>query len=345
MLSAIAREAKASWGYPPVWLAQWAPALTLDASYIARHRVYVAEGEGSDGGERVLGLCALADHGAAWSLEHVWVRRAAQGRGVGRLLVEHALAEARAGGGVRPVHVESDPHAAAFYAGLGARRIGAVAAPMPGAPARVLPIFEFDGSASTHTLAAAIEVTEEPVSALAEYARVPISFEVRQVLHIAAPDRGLGGLVLTVRDLHASYIKDYDAIPGASPLDWPARFDLTSWTLLAAYAGDRRVGGATVVGDAAGLDMLEGRTDLAVLWDLRVAPDARHAGVGSALLGAAERRAMTHGARSMKIETQNINVPACRFYARQGYTLGSIHRFANPTLPDEAQLLWYKDLA
>jgi hypothetical protein len=46
----------------------------------------------------------------------------------------------------------------------------------------------------------------------------------------------------------------------------------------------------------------------------------------------------------MRIETQNINVPACRFYARRGYLLGAVHRYAYPQLPDETQLLWYKEL-
>ena len=46
----------------------------------------------------------------------------------------------------------------------------------------------------------------------------------------------------------------------------------------------------------------------------------------------------------MKIETQNINVVACKFYAGQGCTLGAADRFAYPELPDEVRLLWYKDL-
>jgi len=44
------------------------------------------------------------------------------------------------------------------------------------------------------------------------------------------------------------------------------------------------------------------------------------------------------------VETQNVNVPACRFYARMGCVLGGIHRFAYPELPGEARLLWYKAL-
>jgi hypothetical protein len=50
------------------------------------------------------------------------------------------------------------------------------------------------------------------------------------------------------------------------------------------------------------------------------------------------------GCFRLKVETQNINVPACRFYVKQGCVLGAIHRFAYPEFPDEAQLLWYKDL-
>jgi hypothetical protein len=66
--------------------------------------------------------------------------------------------------------------------------------------------------------------------------------------------------------------------------------------------------------------------------------------VGTVLFQAAERWAASRGARWLKVETQNINVPACRFYARQGCVLGGLHRFAYSSLPDEVQLLWYKEL-
>jgi ribosomal protein S18 acetylase RimI-like enzyme len=94
-----------------------------------------------------------------------------------------------------------------------------------------------------------------------------------------------------------------------------------------------------------GLDMLEGRTDMTVLWDIRVDPDLRRSGLGCSLFLAAEAWARSRGCRRLKLETQNINVPACRFYAGQGFVLGSIRRFAYAEFPDEIQLLWYKDLA
>ena len=90
--------------------------------------------------------------------------------------------------------------------------------------------------------------------------------------------------------------------------------------------------------------MLEGRRDLSVLWDIRVAPNARGRGVGSALFERVEAWALAQGCRQLKVETQNINVPACGFYARHGCELRAIHHAAYPELPEEIQLLWYKDL-
>ena len=103
-------------------------------------------------------------------------------------------------------------------------------------------------------------------------------------------------------------------------------------------------GGVVIAVKTEGLDMLERREDLALIWDLRVAPDLRGRGLGSALLTAAEACARAQGCKQLKVETQNINVAACRFYAQQGFTLGAIHRFAYPLLPNEIQLLWYKDV-
>jgi GNAT superfamily N-acetyltransferase len=189
-----------------------------------------------------------------------------------------------------------------------------------------------------------VEIREEASSALAEYARVPIAFEVRARYAVRAADAGLGGLRLSEEREAAPWVKDYDAEPGQHPTTWAARFDLAQWGVLAAWAGGDRVGGAVIAWATDGVDLLEGRSDLAVLWDLRVAPASRGRGVGASLFRAAEAWALARGAGWLKVETQNVNVPACRFYARQGCTLGAIHRFAYPTLPHEAQLLWYKPL-
>lgn len=189
-----------------------------------------------------------------------------------------------------------------------------------------------------------VEITEEPMTALPEYARVPIAFTVDRVLDVTDRSDHPGGFALSERPLAAPYEKDYDAIAGEGPLQWARRFDLSNWQLFIARVASRIVGGAAVAFDTPGLTMLEGRRDLAVLWDIRVSPEARGQGVGSALFARVEAWAQSHGCRQLKIETQNINVAACRFYERQGCQLRGIDRVAYPELPEEIQLIWCKDL-
>jgi len=73
---------------------------------------------------------------------------------------------------------------------------------------------------------------------------------------------------------------------------------------------------------------------------LRVQPEMRSQGVGRELLSAVKEWAKAQGCNEVIVETQNINVPACRFYAMQGFELFSIDPLAYPELPDEIQLLW-----
>ena len=187
-----------------------------------------------------------------------------------------------------------------------------------------------------------IDLAEEPMTALAEYALLPIAFHVGQVLDVTA--RAEGGLALSARRLEIPYVKDYDAVDGEGPLHWSRRFDVSNWGLFTARVAGSRVGGATVAFDTPGLTMLEGRRDLSVLWDIRVAPNARGKGIGSALFERVEAWARARSCRQLKVETQNINLPACGFYARHGCELRAVHHAAYPELPEEIQLLWYKDL-
>jgi GNAT superfamily N-acetyltransferase len=187
-----------------------------------------------------------------------------------------------------------------------------------------------------------IEIEEEPMTALSEYARISMSFEVDRIFEVTARDEGIGGLVLSERKLLARYVKDYDELE--NPTRWARRFDLSNWGLLTAQSQGRRIGGVVIAFDTRGIVMLEGRKDLAVLWDMRVDESRRGQGVGAALFRAAEKWARARGCEWLKIETQNVNVPACKFYVKQGCMLGAIHRFAYPELPEEIQLLWYKAL-
>lgn len=182
-------------------------------------------------------------------------------------------------------------------------------------------------------------------STLTEYAQVPIAFEVDRVLELVAQERGLGGFILVERPLTTPYLKDYDAVEGERPIYWPVRFDVSNWGMVVGRRNGRFIGGAIIACKTPGVNMLEGRDDLAVLWDIRVQPAWRGQGVGTALFQAAEKWATAQGCRQLKIETQNINVAACRFYARQGCGLGAVNHFAYSQFPDEVQLFWYKKLS
>ena len=134
--TALARRAKAHWGYPAEWLAVWDGELAITAADIDQHRTFVAS---LDGEGEVIGICQLQEGERGAMLETVWVDPRHHGRGIGRALVEHALSEAQG-----LIAVVSDPNAEEFYVKLGARRVGKVNAPMPGAPERTLPLLEFE---------------------------------------------------------------------------------------------------------------------------------------------------------------------------------------------------------
>lgn len=189
-----------------------------------------------------------------------------------------------------------------------------------------------------------IEIAVEGADALSQYASIPIAYRIDDVLDPDSPLDAESLLPFRSRTLDAPIFKDYDAQPGNHPLEWSRRFDVRGWGFLAARSDELRVGGAVIVVRSPDIELLEGRDELALLWDIRVMPTVRHRGVGSALLAASESWARARGARVLMVETQNTNVPACRFYAKHGFVLGAVHRGAYPELLNEVQLLWYKDI-
>ncbi|HKR58624.1 MAG TPA: GNAT family N-acetyltransferase [Pyrinomonadaceae bacterium] len=189
-----------------------------------------------------------------------------------------------------------------------------------------------------------LDIREQDVSDLEHYSSIPIAFKVSNVFDIEE-ESNIGAATLKERTLARSYVKDYDAICGEHPTDWPSRFDASNWKMFTAYLNGQLVGGAVVAMKTPSLNMLGGRNDVALIWDIRVAPESRGHGVGTSLFRAAEAWSRSQGCRQLKVETQNINVPACRFYERQGCILITVDRHAYRNLPDEIQLLWQKNLA
>jgi ribosomal protein S18 acetylase RimI-like enzyme len=193
-----------------------------------------------------------------------------------------------------------------------------------------------------------LEIRQEVVTpqTLAEHGRISIAFTVDRVLKVALAEQGADGIELTLTETPVAhpYVKDYDTVDGEGPTRWVKVFDTSNWGMIGAYRDNVRVGSAVLAFRTPNLWMLGGRSDLTALWDLRVAPEHRGTGTGTALFLAAEVWAVERDARWLKIETQNNNAAACRFYRKMGCTLGGFDRFAYPDLPDETQLLWWKSL-
>lgn len=186
-----------------------------------------------------------------------------------------------------------------------------------------------------------VEIREESADTLSEYEKISIAFEVQSIFRVELIDRGLGGIKFFEESV-APYIKAYDVFE--KPSNWLNRFDLSNWGMLCAYAGGSRVGGATIAWNTPGVEMLENKVDLACLWDLRIDPKHRSKGVGHQLFARAVEWSRQRGCRTLKVETQNINVPACKFYARQDCELRLIDRRCYDECSNEIQLLWQKNI-
>lgn len=189
-----------------------------------------------------------------------------------------------------------------------------------------------------------VKVRQMGTDALPRYSEVPISFLVESVFRLEAKGSGLGGIELREEKVEHPYIKDYDAARGEGPTRWLKRFDMSNWGIFMAFEGERHIGGA-IVAPGAYVGDLDSR--FAQLFDIRILPEARQRGTGAILLRRVADWARQQGCKYLKIETQNTNVPACRFYAKQGAELGNIDKFAYTGYPEsehEVRLVWYLKL-
>ncbi|MEP6787636.1 MAG: GNAT family N-acetyltransferase [Acidobacteriota bacterium] len=187
-----------------------------------------------------------------------------------------------------------------------------------------------------------IRIVEETAEQLADYETVPILFMVRSKYNVCTQS-GTGGFLLVEEEVEP-YLKDYDADENERPVNWPPQFDISNWGFFAAFNGEKRVGGAVVAFRTPSLGLLKGREDVASLWDIRVHPDHRGRGLGTMLFDASITWARCQGCHLFKIETQDINVAACRFYENRGCVLREVNRDAYPPEMNEIQLIWYLDL-
>lgn len=183
-----------------------------------------------------------------------------------------------------------------------------------------------------------INVYEIDQKLLDAYSKVPISFQVDSVYKLRPTNSGLDG-VEVVEVLVDSYVKGYDT-DGDNPSHLLEKFDMANWRIIVARVYDQIVAGAIIAHDTDGINMLEGKSDLAVLWDIRVKPEYRGRKLGTRIMDEAKKWATNKTCNRLKIETQNTNVKACRFYAKQGAELTGYNRHYYYDHPDEIQFIW-----
>lgn len=176
------------------------------------------------------------------------------------------------------------------------------------------------------------------------YDKVSMNVDVRSEYIVKRINNGLGGLILE-ETMVQPYRKDLSVYARAA--EYEKDFDLTNWRYYMAFEGDVPVGAMTVAGKTPGMNMLSGREDACVLWDIRVDDACKRNGIGKNLLHMGISGAGHDGYHQMIIECQNNNVPACRFYQSQGAVLTRIDMYAyylDPGAKNEVQLIWYLDL-
>ena len=177
-----------------------------------------------------------------------------------------------------------------------------------------------------------------------EYAKIPMLVPVRSKLHVEKIDRGLGGILL--REVPVDpYTKDLGQYE--PPTEFSQKFDTKNWAFFAAYDRGNAVAAATVAYKTKEIIMLGGRDDLCLLWDIRVDDSYKRRSVGSKLFEMVIAWARDKGIRQMKIECQNINLPAIRLYHKYGAVLCALDEYFyydDPDCREEVALLWYLDL-
>jgi len=120
-LSGLALRSKGHWGYSEAFLAACAAELTIHPQQIEGEQMDVVVAERSG---KIAGFYALAPVSAsAFELHALFVEPQHIGSGIGRVLLEHALALVATRSGTTLL-IQGDPHAEEFYLAAGARLIG-----------------------------------------------------------------------------------------------------------------------------------------------------------------------------------------------------------------------------
>lgn len=137
-LTDIALAAKAHWGYSEAFMQACRDELIVDETLMQRPGCWYFVATES---QRVLGFATLIDTDTDIELDALFIRPDVIGQGVGKALFNHCR-KVCADLGKPHMFIQSDPHAAAFYARMGASKVGETTS--LSIPGRHLPLFRLD---------------------------------------------------------------------------------------------------------------------------------------------------------------------------------------------------------
>ncbi|NOR44049.1 MAG: GNAT family N-acetyltransferase [Candidatus Delongbacteria bacterium] len=183
-----------------------------------------------------------------------------------------------------------------------------------------------------------LKIKRTPLSFLEEYHKVPIRFSSDTIY----PEELFAGKAEDINLIETPvppFTKDYDE--HELPYKWVEKWDISNWCILKTEIDGKYIAGAVIAYNTNGVNMLEGRDDIAVLWDIRVSPEYRGKGIGEKLFKEAIKFTEEKNCEFLKIETQNINVNACKFYKKMGCYLGKYSINEYKDFSDEIMMLWY----
>lgn len=176
------------------------------------------------------------------------------------------------------------------------------------------------------------------------YDEISMLVHVKSEYSVNKMNGGLGGILLEEKPVK-EYVKDLSTYEIA--MEYEQQFDISNWAFYMAFDDGNPVGAVTIASRTKNVNMLDERNDLALLWDIRVADEYKHQGIGQKLFDLAVDWSKRQGLQQMKIECQNNNVPACKFYHKQGAVLCKIDEYAyynDLDIRNEIQLIWYLNL-
>ena len=131
-INIISIQSKAYWGYPDAWLERWKDDLTISKPEINELEILIIQKDNVP-----IGFSALFEDEQNYEIRHLWLKPDYIGKGLGKQLLHETIKEI-----VRkekPIFVEADPNAEAFYERMGFKTIGFVESYPKG---RFLPIMK-----------------------------------------------------------------------------------------------------------------------------------------------------------------------------------------------------------